>query len=121
MDEVLAQLRAMLRRVATADVIDSVVATDAFTVDLVFKTVTRDGSEIPLTPREWAILEVLVRARGRLVRREELFEAVWGMPYFKQSHYLRVYLSQLRHKLEDDPARPVHLLTANRLGYRFRK
>lgn len=120
MDEFLARLRAAVRRgAASVGADDPVVETDSFTVDLVAKKVVRSGSEIHLTPTEWGILEMLVRNRGKLVGREELLKEVWGPAYAKESHYLRVYLAQLRRKLEDDPSHPRHLLTEAGMGYRF--
>ncbi len=120
MDEFLARLRAAVRRGAAASETDEpVIETSTFTVDLAMKKVTRDGLEIHLTPTEWGMLEMLVRNRGKLVGREELLREVWGPAYAKETHYLRVYLAQLRRKLEADPARPRHLLTEAGMGYRF--
>ncbi|MFF0545275.1 response regulator [Nocardia thailandica] len=121
MDELLARLRAAVRRGAAAsDVDDPVVVTDSFTVDLAAKQVTKRGQPVHLTPTEWGMLEMLVRHRGKLVGRKELLREVWGPAYDSETHYLRVYLAQLRRKLEDDPARPRHLLTEAGMGYRFR-
>ncbi|MCG5430903.1 response regulator [Mycobacterium sp. MYCO198283] len=119
MDELLARLRAAVRRASAADPDEPVVVTDAFTVDLAAKKVTRAGADVHLTPTEWGMLEVLVRHRGKLVGREELLKEVWGPGYGTETHYLRVYLAQLRRKLEDDPSRPRHLLTEAGMGYRF--
>ncbi len=120
MDEFLARLRAAVRRGAAASETDEpVIETSTFTVDLAMKKVTRDGLEIHLTPTEWGMLEMLVRNRGKLVGREELLREVWGPAYAKETHYLRVYLAQLRRKLEADPARPRHLLAEAGMGYRF--
>jgi two-component system KDP operon response regulator KdpE len=122
MDEFLARLRAAARRSATASEIDEpVIETSSFTVDLAAKKVTRNGEEVHLTPTEWGMLEMLVRHRGKLVGREELLREVWGPAYAKETHYLRVYLAQLRRKLEADPARPKHLLTEAGMGYRFQQ
>lgn len=120
MDELLARLRAAVRRGASAAEEDQpVVTTDAFTVDLSAKKVTRHGAEVHLTPTEWGVLEMLVRHRGKLVGQKELLQEVWGPAYATETHYLRVYLAQLRRKLEDDPSRPRHLLTEAGMGYRF--
>jgi len=120
MEEFLARLRAALRRGATPAGEDApVVVTDAFTVDLMTKTVTRDGSAVHLTPTEWGILEMLVRNRGKLVGQKELLQEVWGPAYATETHYLRVYVAQLRRKLEPQPGRPRHLLTEAGMGYRF--
>jgi two-component system, OmpR family, KDP operon response regulator KdpE len=122
MDEFLARLRAAVRRGAAAAEFDEpVVETDSFTVDLAAKKVTKNGSEVHLTPTEWGMLEMLVRNRGKLVGREELLKEVWGPAYAKETHYLRVYLAQLRRKLEDDPSHPKHLLTEAGMGYRFQQ
>ncbi|MHA0285308.1 response regulator [Mycobacterium sp. C3-094] len=121
MDEFLARLRAAVRRSSsTGPGSDPVVETSSFTVDLATKEVTKNGAVVHLTPTEWGILELLVRNSGKLVTREQLLTEVWGPTYAKSSHYLRVYLAQLRRKLEDDPAHPVHLVTEAGMGHRFR-
>jgi len=120
MDELLARLRAAVRRAAKpGDDEEAIVETSSFTVDLVAKKVRKDGDEVHLTPTEWGVLEVLVRNRGRLVSQKQLLQDVWGPAYATESHYLRVYLAQLRRKLEREPARPKHLLTEPGMGYRF--
>ncbi len=120
MDEFLARLRAAVRRGAAAvDTDEPVVVTDSFTVDLASKKVIKDGAEVHLTPTEWGMLEMLVRNRGKLVGRKELLKEVWGPAYATETHYLRVYLAQLRRKLEVDPSHPKHLLTEAGMGYRF--
>ncbi len=120
MDELLARLRAAVRRAASATGSDDpVVETKSFTVDLSAKKVIKNGREVHLTPTEWGMLEMLVRNRGKLVGREELLREVWGPKYARETHYLRVFLAQLRRKLEDDPSRPNHLLTEAGMGYRF--
>jgi two-component system KDP operon response regulator KdpE len=118
MDELLARLRAALRRAAPAP--DSVVvATAAFTVDLAAKRVTAGNKDVRLTPTEWGMLEVLVRNPGRLVARKQLLREVWGPAYGDESNYLRVYIAQLRRKLEPDPSHPRYLITEPGMGYRF--
>lgn len=120
MDEFTARLRAAVRRgAASVDADEPVVETASFTVDLAAKKVIKNGADVHLTPTEWGMLEMLVRNRGKLVGREELLKEVWGPSYAKETHYLRVYLAQLRRKLEDDPSRPRHLLTEAGMGYRF--
>ncbi|PRY42709.1 response regulator [Umezawaea tangerina] len=121
MDELLARLRAAVRRSATSPTAgeDAVVETASFTVDLAAKKVHRDGAEVHLTPTEWGLLEMLARNRGRLVGQKQLLQEVWGPAYAKESHYLRVYLAQLRRKLEPEPSHPRHLLTEPGMGYRF--
>jgi len=118
MDELLARLRAAVRRSAPAEEA-AVVETESFTVDLAAKKVVRDGGDVRLTPTEWHVLEVLVRNAGRLVSQQQLLREVWGPAYENETNYLRVYLAQLRRKLEPDPARPRHLITEPGMGYRF--
>jgi two-component system KDP operon response regulator KdpE len=95
------------------------VTTRDFTVDLTAKRVARDSKEVRLTPTEWEIVEILVRNEGRLVTQRQLLKAVWGPQYEKETNYLRVYLAQIRRKLEPDPSRPRYFLTEPRMGYRF--
>lgn len=120
MDEFLARLRAAVRRSSAGDTNEPVIETSSFTIDLANKTVTKNGTEVHLTPTEWGMLEILVRNSGKLVTREQLLTEVWGPAYAKSTHYLRVYLAQLRRKLEDDPSHPIHLLTESGMGHRFR-
>lgn len=88
-------------------------------IDTTARRVTRSGVPVRLTPTEWALLEVLLRARGRLVGRQELLREVWGPAYHRETHYLRVYVASLRKKLETDPSHPRHLITEPGIGYRF--
>jgi two-component system KDP operon response regulator KdpE len=118
MGELLARMRALQRRGAH-DPEEPVVRTDHFSVDLVAKQVTVDGGVVRLTPTEWALLSELVRAPGRLVGQKQLLQSVWGPAYEKETHYLRVYMNQLRRKLEPDPANPRYLHTEPGMGYRF--
>jgi two-component system KDP operon response regulator KdpE len=140
MDELLARLRAAVRRAAPAPD-EPVVTTPDFTVDLGTKRVTRNsgdpdgangandaggangangsGADIRLTPTEWQLLEILVRNQGRLVSQRQLLQEVWGPAYESESNYLRVYVAQLRRKLEPEPSRPRYLLTEPGMGYRF--
>lgn len=122
MAELLARLRAALRRsaAATTGTGEAVVRTADFTVDLAAKTVAlADGTEVHLTPTEWGILEMLVRNQGKLVAQRELLREVWGPAYQSETNYLRVYLAQLRRKLEPIPSRPRYLITEAGMGYRF--
>jgi two-component system, OmpR family, KDP operon response regulator KdpE len=121
MDELLARIRAALRRSAPPPAPPEVAltVTDAFTVDLAAKRVQRDGADVRLTPTEWHLLEVLVRNPGRLMSQRQLLQEVWGPRYETETNYLRVYMAQLRSKLEPDPARPRYLITEPGMGYRF--
>jgi two-component system KDP operon response regulator KdpE len=117
-DELLARMRAALRRVTPADE-PVVVETPDFVVDLAARRVTRAGEEVRLTATEWHILEVLVRHAGRLVTQRQLLQEVWGPKYETETHYLRVYVGQIRRKLEPIPSEPRYFVTAARMGYRF--
>ncbi|MEV0259824.1 response regulator [Streptomyces sp. NPDC050617] len=121
MDELLARLRAAVRRAEPAGTPDDavVVETDGFTVDLAAKKVNRGGRDVRLTPTEWHLLEVLVRNTGRLVSQKQLLQEVWGPSYGTETNYLRVYMAQLRRKLEADPSHPKHFVTEPGMGYRF--
>ena len=118
MDELLARVRAALRRSTTGEA-GPVVTTPDFEIDLAAKTVVRGGAEVRLTPTEWHLLEVLIRNAGKLVSQRQLLQEVWGPTYGTETNYLRVYLAQLRRKLEPDPAKPRYLHTEPGLGYRF--
>lgn len=98
---------------------DSLVVTEEFTVDLVAKKATRAGRDIHLTPTEWHLLEILVSHPGRLITHRQLLEEVWGVSRSNKTNYLRVYVAQLRRKLEADPSHPRHLITEAGMGYRF--
>ncbi|WP_328993657.1 response regulator [Kribbella sp. NBC_01245] len=118
-DELLARLRALLRR-STFVPDEPVVAFGHIKVDLSARRVVQEGGEdIRLTPTEWHLLEVLVRHPGKLMSQGQLLTEVWGPGYETASGNLRFYMAQLRRKLEADPARPAHLLTEAGMGYRF--
>lgn len=117
-DELLARLRALSRRAVAANG-ESVVAFGDVVVDLATKTVTRAGTRVHLTPTEWRMLEHLARHPGALVTRQDLLKEIWGSAQVSDSGYLRLYMSQLRKKLEREPSTPVHLLTESGMGYRL--
>jgi len=121
MDELLARVRAAVRRGAAqaGDTPMDTLHTEAFTVDFAAHRVTRSGVVVRLTPTEWSLLEILVRNVGKMVPGRHMLAEVWGSAQQHESHYLRVYMAQLRRKLEPDPARPRYLLTEPGLGYRF--
>ncbi|WP_405109435.1 response regulator [Micromonospora sp. NBC_01405] len=122
-DELLARIRAVTRRLAApaADGATAAPRVGRHTVDLVDRTVTRDdGAEVRLTPTQWAVLDRLLRHPGKLVSQRQLLHEVWGPEYQNETNYLRQYMAQLRRKLEDDPARPRHLITEPGMGYRYR-
>jgi two-component system KDP operon response regulator KdpE len=119
-DELLARVRAVTRRTAGAGEAMPAVAVGRYTVDLAARAVRKDdGGEVRLTPTEWHLLEILLRNPGRLVSQRQLLHDVWGPQYQSETNYLRQYMAQLRRKLEDDPARPRHLLTEPGMGYRY--
>jgi two-component system KDP operon response regulator KdpE len=121
-DELLARMRAVSRRAASDDA-EPVVTFGPATVDLTSRRVTfTEGdttSEVRLTPTEWHLLEVLLRHPGKLLSQQRLLAEVWGPGYETATGNLRVYMAQLRRKLEIDPGRPRHLLTEPGMGYRF--
>ena len=121
-DELLARIRALTRRMPTSGD-EPVVTFGAITVDLPAKNIVRAGPAGPehvrLTPTEWQILELLLRTPGKLVSRQALYAEVWGQHKMSDTGYLRLYLAQLRKKLEVDPSRPRYLLTEAGMGYRF--
>src|SRR5215831_17391423 len=118
MDELLARLRAALRRATPADE-EPVVTTPDFSIDLGAKKVERRGSEVRLTPTEWHLVEVLVRNPGKLVSQQQLLREVWGPEYHDETGYLRVHMANVRRKLEPEPSRPRYFFTEPGMGYRF--
>ncbi|MEK0099941.1 response regulator [Streptomyces sp. A475] len=121
MDELLARLRAAVRRTEAAPLAPDIVlvTTDEFSIDLLAKKVSRGGHDVRLTPTEWHLLEILVTNPGRLITQKYLLQEVWGASQSSKTNYLRVYMAQLRRKLETDPAHPRHLITEPGMGYRF--
>ena len=120
MGELLARVRASERRTATVDEEQAIVSTRAFDVDLAAKKVTHaDGTAIRLTPTEWHLVEILVRHPGKLVSQRQLLQEVWGPRYEEETNYLRVYMAQVRRKLEPQPSRPRYFITEPGMGYRF--
>ncbi|MEJ6489139.1 response regulator [Leucobacter sp. USCH14] len=121
-EELLARIRALSRRIVRDEAVPVVRLGDV-TVDLAARSVTRATPEgeqqIRLTPTEWQVLELLIRNPGRLVTRQTLLTTIWGSEHIEDTGYLRLYLSQLRKKIEADPANPVHLITEAGMGYRL--
>ena len=120
--ELLARIRAALRRAAAPDDAPAtpIFASGELRVDLVRREVTRGGEAVHLTPTEYKLLAALIRKAGRAVTHRQLLHEVWGANYEDQTHYLRVYMGQLRHKLERDATRPRLLTTESGVGYRLR-
>ncbi len=120
MDVLLARLRAAVRRGVGADnSAPEVLDAGGLHIDLARRTVSRDGEPVKLTPTEWHLLQVLVTNAGRLVSQTQLLQEVWGPAYGRETNYLRVYVGQLRRKLEETPSAPQHLITEPGMGYRF--
>ena len=117
--ELLARVRVALRRGATGSEDDPVIAFGGVRVDLAKRSVTRAGAPVHLTVIEYRLLSVLARGAGKVITHRQLLREVWGPSHVEHSHYLRIYMGQLRHKLEDDPARPRYLLTETGVGYRL--
>ncbi len=119
--ELQARLRAQLRRAAMGPVRggDVPYALEGLTIDLASRLVSRDGQPIHLTPTEWELLRTLVTAAGRTLTHQQLFDAVWSRSHGDAQQYLRVYVANLRRKVERDPIRPVLILTEPGVGYRM--
>ncbi|MDP9132423.1 MAG: response regulator [Nitrospirota bacterium] len=121
-DELLARMRAALRHAARAasDGVESTCAFDDLRVDLGRRQVFVSGKEVHLTPIEYKMLATLVRYAGKVVTHRQLLKEVWGPLHVDEAHYLRVYMRQLRNKVEANPAQPRHLVTELGVGYRLR-
>lgn len=120
MDELLARIRAALRRTSTQSVVESaLIEVGDFKVDVEAHKVALKDQEIHLTPKEFELLLFMVRHPGTVLTHHKLLAAVWGGNYTEQTEYLRVFIGQLRKKLEADPANPKYILTEPWIGYRF--
>lgn len=119
-EELLARMRAAFRRAARTDATaEPVVSANGIRIDLAQRRVFGKVGEVHLTPLEYKLLTTLARHPGKVLTHRQLLKEVWGPNAATQTHYLRVYMTQLRHKLEEDPARPRVLLTEPGVGYRF--
>ncbi|HTP82323.1 MAG TPA: response regulator [Alphaproteobacteria bacterium] len=121
MGELMARIRAALRHRVQAKGAAPVFKLGAIVVDLVKRLVTRDGEEVKLSPREYDLLRVLVQNAGRVVTHQQILKEVWGPAHLDDTQYLRVYVGQLRQKLEPDPEQPKYLMTEPGVGYRLRE
>jgi len=119
LEELLARLRALLRRSTEPMEEVTKVETSSFTVDLGKRQITKEGQDVRMTPTEWNILDILIRNPDKLITQQQLLTEVWGPAYAKEANYLRVYMAQLRRKLEKEPGSPRHLITEPGMGYRF--
>jgi two-component system KDP operon response regulator KdpE len=118
-EELLARIRAALRRKPEAVVVPTVIIRDGVIIDLGRRLVTVNGERVPLTPTELALLEVMASHSGRLLTHDFLLRQVWGPGYGTESNYLRTYVGQLRKKLRDDAASPRFIVTEPGIGYRW--
>lgn len=120
MDEVLARIRVALRHAAqTQSGAEPIFSAGPLRVDFAQRQVTVNGQEVRLTPTEYDLLKALINNKGKIMTRQMLLSQVWGTGYGAESHYLHVYVGQLRHKIEPDPAHPRFILTISGVGYRF--
>lgn len=118
MGEFMARLRVCLRRLAPTEE-NSVVTCGDLTIDLALRRVLRENNEIKLTPTEYEIIKILAQHAGRVLTHKQLLKAVWGNTYNEDTHYVRIYIGQLRRKIEVDPARPRYIITESGVGYRL--
>ena len=118
MGELLARIRVALRHAAHTDD-EPIITSGALTIDLARRRVTESDREISLTPTEYEILKSLAAHPGRVLTQRQLLRQIWGPQFEQETHYLRVFMSQLRRKLEPDPSRPRYLLTEPGVGYRL--
>jgi two-component system KDP operon response regulator KdpE len=118
MGELLARIRAALRH-STQDSSDGIISINDIVVDFLKRSVSRNGVEIKLTPTEYSILKILVRNTGKVITHNQIMSELWGLNAHVDSSYLRVYIMQLRKKLENDPSNPKILLTEPGVGYRI--
>lgn len=118
--ELFARIRVALRHARPEEPADPILEAFGVRIDLALRRVEREGLEVHLTPNEYRLLAVLVRHAGRVVTHKQLLKEVWGDAYAQESHYLRVYMGQLRHKLEQDPGQPRLLVNEPGVGYRLK-
>jgi two-component system KDP operon response regulator KdpE len=120
--ELMARIRVALRHASRAkeESTEPVLQVGDLQIDLDRRRVTSDGNEVHLTPNEYKLLAYLMKHAGKVLTHRQLLKEVWGAAYASQTHYLRVYMVQLRHKLEVDPARPRYLVTEPGVGYRLK-
>ncbi|HXN64922.1 MAG TPA: response regulator transcription factor [Candidatus Acidoferrales bacterium] len=118
MEELLARIRAALRRAAPPDAIPAFVS-DELTIDFATRSVTVRGLSVRLTPKEFDLLRLLVTNQGKALPHRKLLQAVWGPDYGEETEYLRVFINQLRKKIESDPSKPRWIRTEPWIGYRF--
>ncbi|TWH48675.1 response regulator [Sporomusa sp. KB1] len=117
-EELMARIRVFIRRTTRVDD-KPVVVCGELTVDLAKRYIFVSGKEVKLTPTEYEIMKVLAQNVGKVITHRQLFTAVWGNNYYDDNHYIRVYINQLRRKIEDNPIRPKYIITESGVGYRL--
>lgn len=116
--ELMARMRVCLRRTATVDN-DPVLECGGLSIDLVQRRVLVDGQEVKLTPTEYEIIKIMAQHAGKVITHKQLLKAVWGNSYNDDTHYVRVYIGQLRRKIEKNPTQPRYIITESGIGYRL--
>lgn len=119
MAELLARAKAALRRQTRGQAGESVVVVDRLKIDLAARAVFLDEERLPLTPKEYRLLQMLAQHAGNVVTHQQLLKDIWGPPHVDNTHYLRIFVRKLRQKIETDPNRPTVLLTELGVGYRL--
>jgi two-component system KDP operon response regulator KdpE len=119
--ELLARIKAILRRRGTEIIESSELKCGNLSVDIASHTAILENKELKLTPKEFDLLKVLMQNEGKVLTHAWLLKEVWGVGYQSETHYLRVFINQLRQKIEDDPMRPQKIVTETGIGYRFVK
>lgn len=116
--ELLARIRSVLKKTSSAKN-ESVIKFDDLTIDFLTRIIKKNNETIKLTATEYSLLTLLAKNEGKVLTHQYLLKEVWGPSYSSQSQYLRVFIAQLRKKIESDPNRPVHIITESGVGYRF--
>lgn len=117
--ELLARIKAALRRIETADNISPIIVSDNLVLDIVNHTIFLDNEELKCTPKEFELLKLFMKHRGKVLTYNWLLKEVWGIGYQQEVHYLRIFVKQLREKIEPNPSRPSRIRTETGIGYRF--
>lgn len=117
--ELLARIRSALKRYRSVDQSDSIVVFSDLEIDLISRTAKKNDAIVKLTQTEFNLLSLLVKHEGKVLTHQFILKEIWGMGYQTETQYLRVYVAQLRKKLETDPNHPIHIITESGVGYRF--
>ena len=117
--ELLARIKATLRRIETADNISPVIVSDNLVLDIINHTIFLENKELKCTPKEFELLKLFMKHKGKVLTYNWLLKEVWGIGYQQEVHYLRIFVKQLREKIEPNPSRPSRIRTETGIGYRF--